>query len=626
MCGVLGVVASVGRVLSIDEPSLVRMRDMMAHRGPDGEGWWMNHHIAFAHKRLSILDLEHGHQPYHLGTPGAPDHQVLSFNGEIYNHLAIRKELEAQGVRFESHCDTETLAKGWRQWGKKLLPKLRGMFAFAVYEAYCQRVTIVRDPMGIKPLYYSVVQTPMGCEVVFASEPLPILAHPHVSVQPDWTTVSSYMTTIRTTLGHRSMYDGVYVLQPGELIEVNLVSDVPEMQGSFWYQANNDSQILTLEEAIDETRSVINASVDSHLMSDVATSSLLSGGLDSTIITSRTLDHIGDLKTWCTGIISDQKKGADGLQRELTGDVEHASKVAEFFGTQHQTVPINSRQFNKLWPWMIQKTGLPLSTPNQVAIYQVAKGLSRHAKVALSGEGADEIFAGYDAQLLPFARYLNGMSDSPDAPYQSPLDFYLHMTSWVPVQLKGHVFTNPVTEQIGQDHQLIDELTQIFSGRDREGYGLAHMMMAQRKFNLTGLLERLDSSTMLASVEGRTPFADVRVSEFADQLPMDYHIAMNEDYSSAISKQLLRKAFSDRVPEHVLNRPKASFPVPFQSWMSQQGEAMLKSSVASDVFDKEAMALVAGQTSAHWATAWPMLNISLWLEAIWGAQAVRLAA
>lgn len=625
MCGVLGIVSAVGRTLSVSEQSILKMRDLMKHRGPDGEGLWMNHHMALAHRRLSIIDLQHGQQPYELGTRNSTDHLVLSFNGEIYNHRALRTEMQALGVQFDTQSDTETLVKAWACWGAETLSKLRGMFAFAVYEAKSKRVTLVRDPMGIKPLYYTTVQTPQGREAVFASEPLSVLAHPSISVQPDWVTVSSYLTTLRTTLGRRSMYHGVNVLQPGELVEINLAGEAPKLTCCQWYKGKSDSQILSLEEAIHETRDIVTESIDSHLLSDVNNSSLLSGGIDSTIITARTLDHSPNLRTWCTGTISDSVAAANGLLGDIPGDVEHAMLAAHTLGTDHRTVPVNHNQFNELWPWIIQQTGLPLSTPNQVSIYQVSKSLSEHAKVALSGEGADEIFAGYDKQLMPFANYLHTAQQGGHQG-QTPLDFYLHMTSWVPLQRKGNILNPDVMQQANQDYWLIKELQNIFGSHNPEHYGLAHMMMAQRKFNLTGLLERLDSSTMLASVEGRTPFADIRVSEFADQLPMDYHFAMNETLDTVTSKLLLRRAFANKVPEHVLRRPKASFPVPFQCWMEKQGQAMLKSSLAKEVFHHDAMGLVGQQTSGQWASAWPMINISLWLESIWGSQAVRKVA
>ena len=621
MCGVLGIVSAKGRTLSVNEKTVIKMRDLMKHRGPDGEGLWMNHHLAFAHRRLSIVDLKHGQQPFQLGGHDSMDHQVLSFNGEIYNHLFLRSEMEALGVQFETHSDTETLAKAWACWGPQALPKLRGMFAFAIYEAKYQRVTLVRDPMGVKPLYYAHVQTPNGSEVVFASEPLSVLAHPSISMQPDWVTVSSYLTTIRTTLGSRSMYEGVNVLQPGELVEIDVSDHQPQLSSRFWYQGKSDSLVLTLEEAIEETRAVVTDSIDSHLLSDVVNSTFLSGGLDSTIITARTLHHNSDLKTWCTGAIPADVSTFKG---DLS-DVEHALMASETLGTDHQTVPLNHRQFNEMWPWIIKQTGLPLSTPNQVSIYHVAKHIAGHAKVVLSGEGADEFFAGYDAQLLPFANYLIN-SQGKDHRGQTPLDFYLQMTSWVPLQLKGKVLNPAVMKEANQDYCLLEALQKIFPSKQAEEYGLAHMMMAQRQFNLTGLLERLDSSTMLASLEGRTPFADVRVVEFADQMPMDFHFAMNETLDKVNAKQLLRRAFEGYVPEHVLNRPKASFPLPFQSWMADQGQAMLQSNLAKDVFHPEAVALIGQQSAQQWAAAWPMLNISLWLESMWGSQAALRAA
>lgn len=625
MCGVLGVVSCVGKRLSVNEQTVSRMRDLMVHRGPDGRGLWMNHHIAFAHRRLSIIDPEHGEQPFHLGEPASLEHQVLSFNGEIYNHHEVRDALIKQGSQFTSNSDTETLAHAWRAWGSDSLARLRGMFAFAVYEAKQQKVTLARDPMGIKPLYYAIVQTPEGREVVFASEPLSVLAHPYISIQPDWVTVSSYMTTIRTTLGHRSMYHGVHVLQPGEKVEIYLDGAVPEMRADFWYQAPTKALNLDLEEAIAETRSIITDSIDAHLISDVTNCTLLSGGIDSSIITQRAASKTDHLRTWCTGMMADQLANHGMLATDLMGDVEHAHLVADSLGTLHQTVSINSRQFNILWPWMISQTGLPLSTPNQVSIYQVASKLKTHAKVALSGEGADEIFAGYDAQLLPFARYLTETVADPSSA-QTPLDFYLGMTSWVPLQMKGD-FLNPlVMKEAEQDYVLIDELRQIFGSHDRDDYSLAHMMMAQRQYNLTGLLERLDSSTMLASVEGRTPFADIRVTEFADRMPMGYHFDIAKDQRSATTKRLLRHAFVDQVPIHVLSRPKASFLLPFQSWMLEQGQSMMSSPLARDIFQNDVMQHIATNTKDQWAAAWPMLNLSIWLESIWGSQAVRVAA
>lgn len=620
MCGVLGIVSGVDRTLSVNEKTVIRMRDLMKHRGPDGEGLWMNHHVAFAHRRLSIVDIQNGQQPFHMGAHDSPDHQVLSFNGEIYNHLALRTEMAALGVQFETHSDTETLAKAWACWGADTLRKLRGMFAFAIYEAKFQRITLVRDPMGIKPLYYSHVHTQHGSEVVFASEVLSVLAHPSISMQPDWVTVSAYLTTIRTTLGRRSMYEGINVLQPGELVEIDVSSNQPQLSSRFWYQGTTESQVLTLEEAIETTRAVVTDSIDSHLLGDVVNATLLSGGLDSTIITARAVDRISNLKTWCTGAIPTD---VATLKGDLS-DVEHALMASKTLGTDHRTVPINHRQFNELWPWMIKQTGLPLSTPNQISIYQMAQNITGHAKVVLSGEGADEFFAGYDAQLLPFANYL--MTSQSQNPGQTPLGFYLQMTSWVPVQLKNKVLNSAVMNEANQDYFLLDALQQLFPSKHAREYGLAHMMMAQRQFNLTGLLERFDSSTMLASLEGRTPFADVRVVEFADQMPMDFHFAMNETFDEVNPKRLLRSAFKGRVPEHVLNRPKASFPLPFQSWMAAQSKTLLRSNIAQDVFHPDAVALVSRQSAQQWAAAWPMLNISLWLESMWGSQAALRAA
>ena len=200
------------------------------------------------------------------------------------------------------------------------------------------------------------------------------------------------------------------------------------------------------------------------------------------------------------------------------------------------------------------------------------------------------------------------------------------MTSWVPVQLKGAILNDLVMEQANQDLSLIEELQQIFRSNDPSQSNLAHMLMAQRQFNLTGLLERLDSSTMLAGVEGRTPYADIKVTEFADRMPVGYHFNMDASGSMLCSKQLLRRAFAKQVPAHVMNRAKASFPLPFQSWMGEQGQNLLQSSISRDIFQADAMAQVAAQPANQWAAAWPMFNLNIWLESMWGSQARRRAA
>ncbi|MHC4993837.1 MAG: asparagine synthase (glutamine-hydrolyzing), partial [Planctomycetota bacterium] len=551
MCGILGAATSRQSELALNDSTLERLRDTLRHRGPDGAGLWRNRHVALTHRRLAILDPEQGHQPFHVGEPDTPGHVVISYNGEIYNHLTLRDELEALGHVFATRCDTETVARAFAQWGADAFGRFRGMFAVAAWRHDDNTLTLARDPLGVKPLYYALAPTPNGAELVFASEPPAILEHPYMPAQPDWVTVSSYLTTIRTTLGRRTLYDGLSCVMPGEIITADLNQQPPQLTTDFQPRPNA-SAFDDLDEAIDHTRGLITDSVRAHLLSDVTTCTLLSGGLDSSIISAVAADHLDDLHTYCSGA-----HGPDN------GDDFHFARLtSQQINTRHTEAPVTAEAFAELWPWMIGRMGVPLSTPNEVAIYTVAKELSRHAKVALSGEGADELFAGYDAPLIDFANYLANPFDT-EGNAITPAAHYLQQTSWVSIALKPQILTADVFNQIDNDMPLIQETHRLFQLSDDDELTMRSCLRAQQHFNLTGLLGRLDTATMLASVEGRTPYADTHVAAFAQAQPFDFHFAPKATNTRPTrSKRLLREAFAERLPEPVAVRPKASFPLP----------------------------------------------------------------
>lgn len=615
MCGILGTATSSHSRLALNKLALTRLRDMLTHRGPDAAGFWQNNHVALTHRRLAIIDPEHGQQPFHVGAPNTPGHVAISYNGEIYNHLELRKELQKLGHTFQTTCDTETVAHAFAQWGKDAFHRFRGMFAIAAYNHDDDTLTLARDPLGIKPLYYALIQAPHGTEIAFASEPPPILAHPYMPLQPDWVTVSSYMTTIRTTLGRRTMYEGLKTLLPGEIVTANLQEQTPRFASEFQKQ-HTAQPIHNLREATEQTKNLITDSVNAHLLADVPTCTLLSGGIDSSIISAIAVDKNPQLHTYCSGAYGP----------ENGEDFHYAKTVAKHINTQHTEAPVTDQTFAQLWPWMIQQLGVPLSTPNEVAIYTVAQALSPHAKVALSGEGADELFAGYDAPLIDFANYIaNPFDEAGNA--ITPAAHYLQQTSWIPIALKPQIFNPDVFTKIDDDMPLIEETHKLFQLQGDDELSMRSCLRAQQHFNLTGLLSRLDTATMLASVEGRTPFADAHVAAFAQAQTFDHHFAaQTTDNKPTRSKRLLRDAFANRLPQSVTTRPKASFPLPFQSWMSSQSESLATSSVAAQVFHPQVIAQVIADPATHWTAAWPMINLSIWLEQNWGAQAQGAAA
>lgn len=633
MCGILGLATTRNDRLSLDERAICRLRDTLTRRGPDDAGLWMNGHIALAHRRLAIIDPEHGSQPMAIAltpTPapapgthdaGSEDHFLITYNGEIYNHRELRRELIELGHRFETNCDTETVVRAYAQWGVQSFDRFRGMFALAIYQPATHTLTLARDSLGIKPLYYATVNTPQGREFIFASEPIAILAHPHFDRRPDWAVVSSYLTTIRTTLGSRSFFAGLHVVQPGEMIRIDLSGKEIGIKIGRWYEDHAAPTPTSFPQAIDDLRSLIEHSVEAHLLSDVPTCALLSGGLDSSIITSLACDHLDELDTYCAGAL---------LLGDTNNDFVHARTMARQLGTNHHDVAVRMKEFQECWPWMISQLGVPLSTPNEVAIYTVARKLAERAKVTLSGEGADEFFAGYE---VPVRRAVDFFSTY-EGDSRAAAEFTIGTQAWIPMEDKAVILREEIMEFAGHDEDLQSSLALAFIDADDRESGLRAFLRTQQDFNLTGLLSRLDTATMLASVEGRTPLADRVIAQFARSMPFEYlwteHDDDQKDRESAsggtslatqtatTSKRILRHAFADRLPPEIVHRPKASFPLPFRFWMDSHVDVLQRCAMAREVFTEKSITTICENPAGNWGAAWPMLNLAMWFESQWG--------
>lgn len=607
MCGFVGVAANAGRSLSVSDSKLAWMRDMLTHRGVDDAGLWRHGHVAFGHRRLAIVDAAHAGQPWVLGEGGSI--KSLSYNGQLYNWRALREELKLQGVSFVTNSDTEVVAQALAKWGKDAFAKFRGMYAIAWYDAQNEQLLLARDQLGIKPLYYAKANTPQGEELVFGSEPMGVLAHPGLSAQPDWLTVSAYLSTIRTTLGNRTLFDGLSTMLPGELQIWNLrgkalsmsteIIPLPELEVASNY-----------EDAVIQLRSLVEESVSMHLMGDMHPAGFLSGGLDSSIITKLASGAITDFHTFAATTPSEQRNDGD-----------YAELLAAELGLKHARLDMSPQVFQESWGWMIQRLGVPLSTPNEVAIYHIADAASHHSKVVLSGEGADELFAGYGAPLNCFANYLN-THQYPTV--EGMTSVYLNSMAWVSPQFKGQLLNPSVQASIDGDQCLHECVAQAFAPKCGERLSLRNVLNAQRQLNLTGQLRRLDTATMLANIEGRTPLADAKLASFAAQMPMEYLFQAGED--PRMTKRVLRDAFAPVLPQDITARPKASFPLPFQQWLAQQSSWLTQMPVAREVFQPHLLQAVAQDPNQHWMSAWPLMNLAYWLEWHWGSAEVRQAA
>ncbi len=601
MCGFVGVVACGDRPVSVSERDVVAMRDRLTRRGPDDAGVWLGPHAAFGHRRLAVLDpTTAGRQP--MATDNG--RFVLVYNGELYNDEELRRELRAHGVRFQTSCDTETLLRALEAWGTGAIPRLRGMYAFAWYDTLERRVLLVRDPLGIKPLCWWLGPVGGGLELVFASEVTGVLAHPSVPARPDWVTVSAYLTTIRTTLEDRTLFENVRTLRPGEVVELDLGGDEPRAKAS----------IVTLSpperrgDAGEATRAAVEDAVRAHLRSDVPLCTLLSGGLDSSACALIASRERSDLRSYCAGASEDEAPVGGVAQSE---DFVFARLVSERLGTRHAEAVVSRELFGERWRWMVGELGVPLSTPNETAIYEVASRLRADGcVVTLSGEGADELFGGYDAPLRMAAAHVASGDEDPGV-------FQLLAAQWTALEQKPAVLSPGAWRACGGDGELVASYRAAFE-RVRTGADpLSDHLRFHRLVNLEGLLRRLDTATMLASVEGRTPIADVRVAALAESLPMRDRFVIAGD-GSARTKIALRAAFAGDLPREVVERPKASFPLPFQRWVGDQVGVLRESAFAREAFTPEAIETVCADAEASWTLAWPMVNLAIWGRRWWG--------
>lgn len=629
MCGLFGIATAAGRRIDLSDRQIESLRDRLTHRGPDRAGLWRGRSAALAHRRLIVIDPAPAadqpmRSPALRATGDAEGRFILVYNGELYNDRELRRELSSLGVPFRTTSDTETVLLALMVWGRAALARFRGMFALALHDTRQNTLLLARDPLGIKPLYSHASDS----QIIFASEPSAILAHPDVTPAPNLRMISGYLTTIRTVLGRDTLYAGIHALAPGEAAFIDLDAPAirPALSTFARFAPTNPCETLDANGLTARVREGVEDSIRAHLRADVPTCALLSGGLDSTIIAAVARRAMPTLRTYAAGC----PLPAHCADDPAAGDLAFARRAADDLGTDHAEAHVTRELFAQRWPWMVEQLGTPLSTPNEVAIHAVAERLRADGcVVTLSGEGADELFAGYELPLASAARFIESGN-----PTVSPAQFELENACWIAPRLKQGIFQPEIWSALDGDEWLYDFAQREFDAALDETAGQhtleTHLRM-QRRINLTGLLQRLDTSTMLAGVEGRTPFADADIARLAGAIPMAMKFTLGDDErapgsasgaesraggtaiaSRTRTKLILREAFEGQVPEYVLDRPKASFPLPFQQWVSDLTPVLAGSSFAREVFNPAAIRAVCERPSELWHLAWPMINIALW--------------
>ena len=621
MCGIAG---RVNQTAPIDRAEIFRMTELIAHRGPDDHGYHLRSKVGLGHRRLSIIDLAGGRQPL----ANEDDTVWIIFNGEIYNHVALRKELIACGHRFRTHSDTEAIVHAYEEWGADCATRLRGMFAFAIWDDRAQRLVLVRDRMGIKPLYYAQ----LGGDLVFGSEVKSLLAVPEVDAGVDEDALTAYLA-LRYVPAPLTMFRGVKKLPPasvltwsGGLASIRRYWDLSAFD-------TKDHAPPTEAEAAAELRERIDHCTKLRLMSEVPVGAFLSGGLDSTLITAAMLraeDARGALKTFSVGYAEDDAQSEDELA--------YARLAAQALGTEHRELRVSMREAADALPKIVWHLDEPVADPACVPLYFLARRAKEEVTVVLSGEGADEALGGYyiyrkmaqleelrmrlgaGGQALSLAGELLGMLPHDKLRRAArllgrPLESAYRGVS--------RAFDDDIVVQLhkrGSRTRGVGDILATLLGphwlATRGMSPLRRMLYLDSRVWLPDdLLVKADKMTMAHAIELRVPFLDHELMQHAWSLPDHLKI------QNGVGKALLRKAARGRVPQAILDRPKKGFGTPTAAWLRGGMRELMYDvlgdarSLARERFDG---AFVQSLLSRHdggadrSAELWPLVILELW--------------
>ncbi len=575
MCGIAGFLSI--RPDPDAQPILERMTGVLRHRGPDDAGFWSDPHCYLGHRRLSIIDLAAGHQPM----SNEDGRLWITYNGEIFNHAALRPGLERAGHVYQTRCDTETILHAYEEYGSACVSHLRGMFAFAVWDASARTLFCARDRLGKKPFYYYWD----GRLFAFASEIKALLEHPAISASFDETLLPEYLA-FGYTSGDRTLFAGIRKLMPGHTLTVRIAPEARVEVQRYWEipEPAADPERRDERSWIAECRERLEETVRMRLMSDVPLGMFLSGGVDSSAIAAL-------IKRLAPGPV---ETFSVGYREAAYSELGYARQVADAIGTDHREIVVGMDDFFNALPRLVWHEDEPITWPSSVSLYFVSKLASERVKVVLTGEGSDELFAGY-------GRYR----------------FYLLNRLWaeryriLPAALRNWIRSQVAVSRLlsagprrklqhtfvgrGEDVEslYIDNFYSAFSAGEqrlllsrrtdaspyaaflrywnsgRPGSVLERMLYADQKTYLVELLMKQDQMSMATSIESRVPFLDHTFVEFAWRVPEPLKIR------GGTQKYILKRAVEDLLPRDIIYRKKMGFPTPLRQWLREPAAAPL---------------------------------------------------
>jgi asparagine synthase (glutamine-hydrolysing) len=629
MCGITGFVNKSG--VAASQAVLADMVETLRHRGPDARGMFLHENVALGHARLSIIDLSQGGQPMRYDSRP----YVITFNGEIYNFPQLKTQLAEAGYLFRTSCDTEVLLAAYIHWGEACLAKLNGMFSLAIWDGVQRRLLLARDRMGQKPLYYGLGHD----SFVFASELKAILAHPAMKPALHREALMRYMV-FEYVPAPDSIFIGIHKLPAGHYLWLHC-DDLQLSAAMPYWDSGYTTTAITLAEAQEKFLHLFTRAVERHLISDVPVGVFLSGGIDSSALVALASRYTGNepLRTFSIHF------------REKSFDESHYSEqVARLFHTDHHSETFTTPTLYSVLPAIANGLDEPLADPSILPTYLLARFTRNFVKVALGGDGGDELFAGYDPFLaiapanlwyrMPgWLQRLAGHAASwlPVSSRNVSLDFkinrFLLGAAWPPESrlavwmsafspsLLNRLFTPEFTAGLSLDESFVlaPALDQMHKLPKAEQCGLQGALRFYAKLYLCDdILAKVDRASMLNSLEVRAPFLDTELVDFVNSLPPHYKL------HGFTRKYLFKKAMQKILPHRVVYRRKKGFGIPVASWLKHDLSPLVRKYLNPTTLDEQRIfrpqyvqQLVQEHTSGyanHAKPLWALLMFMQWAE------------
>jgi asparagine synthase (glutamine-hydrolysing) len=620
LCGLIGLLCPSEVDAKEAATAVADAMHRIRHRGPDETGTWAHGEVVFGFNRLSIIDIDQSHQPLHWGPPEAPDRYTILHNGEVYNYLELRAELiETYGATFATDGDAEAIVAAYHHFGPEAVSRLRGMFAFVIWDSARRELFGARDPFGVKPLYYSTCAR----GIAFSSEKKALLELADVAgVTPrlDRTALQHYLV-LQYVPEPESLHAGIRRIESGTSFTVTPGAQlVTQRYFTPSFAARPIRGEADANRLYDQIANALRDSVAKHMRADVTVGSFLSGGIDSTAIAALAKRHNPDLITFTTG-----------FERQGYSEVDVAAESAAAIGAKHVVRTVSAEETMNTLPLIVWYLDDPIADPALVPLWFIAREARNYVKVVLSGEGADELFGGYTIYREPFSlapfervpgalrKYMGRISTSiPDGVRGKDL---LRRGA---LSLEDRYYGNA---RIFRDDQLrcvLRGFNPRVGHRDvtarlyRETAGLDPVSRMQHIDLFTWLrgdiLVKADKVTMANSLELRVPFLDAEVFKIASRLPVEQKI------TPGTTKYALRQAVRDIVPPHVLNRRKLGFPVPIRHWLRAEmhdwARSVVLESQADELIDRNTVLRLLDEHRAgtldHSRRIWALVVFMIW--------------